>query len=662
MIIFQKINLVRFTLAALLAVFSPQRSYAEDSRFQYPQQYSLSPKGVNVQTGRFMSSKADLSIGNMTLTRNWGDVPSMAINRSIGASAVYSEDVVQGWVTPNVGWNHSFNQGVSYWTGSNTALPRAYVVVDGKQYTFAVLTDGTIGPADQGSQGTRLVSASGQWSFTDRAGNLFTFFAHPAIAQGGVAGNPVQVLQSAVYANGTRIDYAYNGAAQPRFVKSNTGYAIAFDYDGNGNVAAACGFNLAQTFADASTTCAGATLKVAYGYDATGRNLTSVTDTLGRVVTITYVTPLPGYSFPSCVSFPNVATCEIQNSYGFQPGDALATYSDQVRVQTTATGDVWRYSYIPQPDPIDVPIVAGLPRYSRATITDPVLQPTALKYDRGHLVTQTTPAGAVNYRYAYRKLDVPYVTGNPTTLQYHDAMPRLVIQPEGDIQYIGHDNRGNLTQNSFWPKGAVNPLAPTDPNLVGCCVSPDPPVFPAGSVTYGQTFLGDEGFTSNFGAVFVLGCGSGPPDAKLCDKPLTRTDPNGNVTDYTYDVAHGGILTETRPAVNGIRPQTRYTYAQRFAWIKNSSGTFVQTSSPVWVLISKSICKTGAASGAGCAVAGDEVRTTFDYGPNSGPNNLLLRGMVDDATGLALRTCYSYDGQGNKISETKPRAGLTSCP
>lgn len=646
-------------LATFIGIFASQQGHAEDSRFQYPQQYTVSPKGVNVQTGRFMSSKVDLSIGNLTLTRNWGDVPSMTFNRSLGAQDTYSEDVIQGWVSPNVGWSHSFNQGVQYWTGSNTALPRVYVVVDGKQYTFIELTDGTIGPADQGSQGTILISTSGQWVFTDRNGNQFTFFAYPGISQGGIAGNPIQALQSATYADGTRVDYTYNASVQPLFVKNNSGYAMAFDYNANGNVSAVCGFNLAQTYADASTTCTSATLKVAYGYDATARNLTSVTDTLGRVVTLTYVTPL---SLPSCISFPNVATCEIQNSFGSQPGDALPTYADQVRVQTTATGDVWRYSYIPQPDPNDVPIVPGLPRNSRASMTDPVGQPTAFKYDRGHLVFQNTPAGPINYRYAYRKLDVPYVAGNPTTLQYHDAMPRIVIQAEGDIQYIGHDNRGNLTQNSFWPKGAVNPLVPGDPILANCCVSPDPPVFPAGSITYTQTFLGDAGFTTYYGFTFVLGCGSGSADAKLCSKPLTRIDPKGNVTDYTYDPAHGGVLTETLPAVNGVRPQTRYTYAQRSAWIKTSTGTFVQATTPVWVMTQKSICKSGAASGAGCATASDEVRTTYDYGPNSGPNNLLLRGMVADATGLALRTCYRYDNQGNKISETKPRAGLASCP
>jgi YD repeat-containing protein len=114
--------------------------------------------------------------------------------------------------------------------------------------------------------------------------------------------------------------------------------------------------------------------------------------------------------------------------------------------------------------------------------------------------------------------------------------------------------------------------------------------------------------------------------------------------------------------VNGIRPQTRYSYTQRYAWISNGSGGYVQAATPVWLLTAESSCRTSAWNGTACTVANDEVVTTYDYGPNSGPNNLLLRGKVVTANGISRRTCFAYDGQGNRIAETKPRAGLTSCP
>jgi YD repeat-containing protein len=150
-----------------------------------------------------------------------------------------------------------------------------------------------------------------------------------------------------------------------------------------------------------------------------------------------------------------------------------------------------------------------------------------------------------------------------------------------------------------------------------------------------------------------------------CNKPNWVKDANLGQTDFTYDPTTGLMLTKTLPAGDsGVRPQVRYSYAQRYAWFKNSGGAYVQGATPIWVLTQESTCKTGApgSGGVGCAVAGDEVITSYDYGPNSGPNNLFVRGKVVDAGGLALRSCYAYDNVGNKISETTPLAGLTSCP
>lgn len=147
-----------------------------------------------------------------------------------------------------------------------------------------------------------------------------------------------------------------------------------------------------------------------------------------------------------------------------------------------------------------------------------------------------------------------------------------------------------------------------------------------------------------------------------CNKPNWVKDALGNQTDYTYDPVHGGVLTETQPAVNGVRPLSRYTYTQRSAWYKNASGTYVKSSDPIWMLTQERFCKTGAASGTGCALAGDEVVTTYDYGPDSGPNNLFLRGISVTADGQTHRSCYAYDNMGNTISETTPNAALGSCP
>jgi hypothetical protein len=210
-----------------------------------------------------------------------------------------------------------------------------------------------------------------------------------------------------------------------------------------------------------------------------------------------------------------------------------------------------------------------------------------------------------------------------------------VIHPEGNSEELQYDNRHNVTAFIRHAKPGSG-LADT-----------------SWTATYEQPPPG-TGTTE---------CPTRP--RKICNKPLYEIDERSGRTDYTHDPNHGGVLTETGPAVGGIRPQTRYFYVQRYAWIKNASGGYSPASTPVWLLASKSLCKTGPASGTGCAAgASDEVVTTYDYGPDSGPNTLVLRGTVADSGGLALRTCYGYDWKGNRISETDPRgtAGLGSCP
>lgn len=158
-----------------------------------------------------------------------------------------------------------------------------------------------------------------------------------------------------------------------------------------------------------------------------------------------------------------------------------------------------------------------------------------------------------------------------------------------------------------------------------------------------------------------------------CNKPNWTRDANGNVTDYTYDLTHGGMLTETlpppNPALPSLRPQKRYTYVQRYAWFKGPSGNLARAATPIWLLSRMSLCRTGAPDGAGGCAQGtaDEVSTSYEYGPDSGPNNLLLRGQAVTALDAAgslqtYRTCYAYDALGNKISETTPNAALASCP
>ncbi len=246
----------------------------------------------------------------------------------------------------------------------------------------------------------------------------------------------------------------------------------------------------------------------------------------------------------------------------------------------------------------------------------------------GAQTVATSPLGAQAIVNSTNGMPFDFIDANGRTTSVgwiSDTRMYQRIFPEGNYVYVGYDGRGN-------------------PNLVRQAAKPGSGL-PAIDAT----------------ATYPASCAA----ATTCNQPASTTDTNGNVTDFTYAAAHGGKLTETGPAVNGVRPQTRYSYAQRYPRVKNGAGSYVPAAAPIWVLTQTSSCKTSAATGnpaAPCAVAGDEVRTTFEYGPDTGPNNLLLRGTVVDSGGLSLRTCFAHDPAGNRISSTSPRAGLASCP
>jgi len=172
---------------------------------------------------------------------------------------------------------------------------------------------------------------------------------------------------------------------------------------------------------------------------------------------------------------------------------------------------------------------------------------------------------------------------------------------------------------------------------------------------------------SNAGSLFAYA--SFPAECfeyKTCNQPLSVTDFLGNTTNFTYDHAHGGVLSEMSPAAasGGARPLKLTTWVQRYAYLKNSSGALASTGQPIWVKSTETQCQTAAGSNPSpvCDTSAQKVVTTYEYGANSTSASLLVKGVKVVADGTTLRTCFGYDAYGRKISETKPRAGLSSCP
>ena len=620
-----------WALTLLSAAMSPAYpAQAQDLRIGYPQQFTMSPKGVNLQTGRLVYQQTDINVGSLKLTRMYGTGGgSFASGFGVGAGP-------SGWQFN--GWTHNYSS--SMWIDNSTNLPFYRVTVEGTQYTFKMTSSGAIKPGDGGTQGMTLSSSGNSWTMVDHSGNQYTF-----------TGSGVTfLLQNVVYANGSKVTITYNGSTQqPKLIKSNLGYAIVLDYSGNGTISAACGFNSAETYVDASTTCSGSPLvKVTYGYNSAPR-LSSVVDARGNTTSINYANTGNNTNI-SCITLVNSSTCAIQYLYG----QTVMSAPDQVTTQTTAANNVWHYDYTPPENPVDVPQQPCWPYWADASMTDASGRMTTALYDRGFLVRLGAPEGTTQYLYPNGCATYGGSGTAPVSVETRLPRPAYIRKPGGIREYYEYDTRGNVTKRAVLPIGTPDPygLVPTNQDLARCCVNLVTPSMPSGSLVTQATYL--------------VNCEWDPPNAKLCDKPMSVTDPNGNTTTLTYEPAHGGVKATTLPAVNGVTPQTRYTYVQRQAWVKNAGSGYSQTGENIYLLDTKSICKAGNpnSTNTGCALVGDEVATKYEYGPNDGSvgNNLLLRSVIEDYGGLNLRTCYKYDSQGNKISETKPRGATSGCP
>jgi RHS repeat-associated protein len=185
---------------------------------------------------------------------------------------------------------------------------------------------------------------------------------------------------------------------------------------------------------------------------------------------------------------------------------------------------------------------------------------------------------------------------NRTTSYLYDGSGRLTrtTAPEGNYVEHTYDARGNVTQTVAVPKGGAGPAIVTSASFDSTCANP---------VT--------------------------------CNQPNSTTDARGNVTDYTYDSTHGGVLTVTAPAVNGVRPQTRYSYT-----LTNGEHKLTAVSQ----------CQTASS----CAGTADEVKSTLAYDVNG---NVTSTSSGNGSGTLTATAAMTYDPLGNLLTVDGPLAG-----
>lgn len=404
-----------------------------------------------------------------------------------------------------------------------------------------------------------------------------------------------------------------------RSIVSSRGYGIQFDYaaDPSGTVTSSTvmldfmTMTRATAYNKASVHCSEALLASCASVTALSSAVTFAIDRLNRRITITKPND-EQVEFRFDTSYLDHLTGVIRPdgatrtmTYRTENVQDGPTYS--FLSSLTEVGRTWEYAYDP--------IYNG----SFTTVADPGNENTVYAFYNGAPERITDPLN--------RHTDFGY-----------DGFTRFLRRRsyEGNEVTAAYDVRGNLNRVREIPKpGSSPPLEST--------------------------------------AVFPPGCTAA--DRRSCNRPTSVTDRNLKTSDYSYSPDHGGVLTETGPAVPirqadgsvaNVRPHKWYEYAQRHAWTSNGAGGYVQ-GAPVWLPVRERSCRLTAAAGSSCiGGASDEIVTDYDYGPDSGPNNLLLRGVAvtaDGGSGLVTRrTCYGYDDAGNRISETSPNAHLASCP
>jgi len=618
---------------------------------------SVSPYGVSFVSGSFTYSVPLFTIGN----GEWPNTLSLSLSYDSSGNRL-----------PNSPWTYSTSTRasgtfLSYFTGfegepfpeyhnyaanfvfgnSSQSFETGIDAIDPVNFKSASLDGSSLDyvPGTPGYHGGIFFEQYGEFTATSRTGNLLKTNGGLSNEELVFSGSPTINL-----ANGNSVTYDTQTTIGSPATYEHTASGLLIYKEGVQTISSTvqqqevCAYNLANIdlsqISDCSQSDTVATIVFEKFSDSYIYQATSITRADGGVYNFEYVriedldgpNQYGGMILPpevryhlSCVKEPGQSTCAVSNTYDACDGPGVGSNGfddmgwsgsrDRVTQQTLADGRVISYAYPGQSAPCR-DVVSAVMTESGATSTVTLATQPGSQRPARVVASVTDPLQRItSYQWTGANSAAGYLGRNHQVSE--------VVFPEGNKRELTYDGRGNLTQA----------------RLVG----------KAGS--------GVADIVTS--AVFTASCA----DAKTCNKPTSVTDANGNISSFTYSTDHGGVLTTVGPAVNGISPATKYAYVQRTPWLKSGSGYVA--GDPIWLLSEERSCKATAlnlVNGTCAGGASDLIVTSYDYGPNSGPNNLWLRGTAVTADGQTLRTCYSYDPLGRTISETQPNANLTSCP
>jgi len=586
---------------------------------------------------------------NGSLTESVTDLTIPARGKPLTFARTY--DSVLAGTSGVLGYGWSFNAGASLSQDPTTGA----VTINqenGSQVVFTK-TGSTFTPAAPRTLATLVQNADGTFTLTRQAREQLRF-------------STVGKIVSAADLNGNTTSYAYNGSGQLSAITEPAGRALTLAYtgsvltsvtdpigrvvhfgynDGAGNLTDVTDVNGGGTHYtyDAShrlltiTDPRGATSTNVY--DAGGR-VTSQTATVApnqpsanRTTTFAYVgDPRSAAGSTTTITDPkgNVTvehyafslSASVTRGYGTpQAATTARTYDPRTLELASVTdpnGNMTRKAY--DADGNTVAITDPLGRTSVATYdslndmtstTDPTGVTTTMSYDgAGNLHSRSTPSGAgsVVTTYTYSSTSHP---GDITAMTNPDGKTwSYTYDTDGDLASVA-DPLGDTTSYSYndigWKTAAVSARG----NVVGCnCASQYTTSY---SYTDPQT-----GALDGFGDVRVTTDPLGHQSVTVYDADrnlVSTTDSNGNVTQYTYDLAN-----EPTAVLRADGTSLRTDY--------NPDGTMADQ------------------------IDGAGNKTSYAYDP--------LRRVTSVTDPLNRATSFTYDAAGNHLTTTDPQNQTTT--
>jgi RHS repeat-associated protein len=450
--------------------------------------------------------------------------------------------------------------------------------------------------------GATLVKSGNNVTWTKSDGTTILFRTDIDNWHNGTVGYPTEIT----FPGGHKIKISYKVDSSLAIVRvqsviSSQGYQLKFSYAGSPNnlVATIKAINNGVEYCDpAADACGGLTqswpsVQVASSIPGPYQGFPSGPDPMVFIVT---------NSKNDSTTYTYAAQAQPMGTYVHpltgirRPGstsDNVTFNYDSGGLLTAVTRDGITYSYSNAGTTVSAP---------KLTRTNPAA---------GTLVVVSDPMGM-------RPVSIKDEANRTTTFTYDPYMRlKRKTEPEGNYTQYTYDWRGSVTE--------VRQVAKPGTGLADIVTS----------ATYSATCT----------------------NALVCNQPITTTDAHSNVTNYSYDPATGLPTAVTGPAVGGVRPEMRYTYSARQAYLKDSSGAIVASGMPVSVPTRISACRTAST----CAATADEAATIIDYGLQSAgtANNLNIASITTGGGDGALTatTGFGYDSVGNRITIDGPLAG-----